>query len=103
MVEISSAKGTAAARIARKCLFHFPVQQTAGHPVYIYVYIYTMFSCVFRVLPIFIFFCILHPTKQVLTWDYLYLNNETHFAKPLEMSLPGAGRKTRNKNRVKLS
>ena len=58
-------------------------------------------SCIFRKLITFIFFCIVDTTKIVLTCDYLYLNKEIHFAKPLTMSETGAGRKTRNKNRVK--
>ena len=58
-------------------------------------------SYIFRVLIIFGFFCIFDTTNKVKTCDYLYLNNEIHFAKPLEMSEPCAGRKFRNKYRVK--
>ena len=32
----------------------------------------------------------------------LLINKEIYFAKPLKMSEPGAGRKLRNKNRVKI-
>ena len=38
---------------------------------------------------------------MVKTCDYLPLNNEIHFTKPLKMSELCAGRKLMNKNRVK--
>ena len=61
------------------------------------------YSYIFRELVIFIFYCILDTTNVVKTCDYLYLNKEIHFGKPLEMFVPGAGRKLRNKNSVNQS
>ena len=42
-------------------------------------------------------------TNIVKTCDYLYLSKEKYFPKPLKISEPVAGRKLRNKNRVKQS
>ena len=48
---------------------------------------------VLRMVDVIIFrvFCILDTTNIVKTCDYLYLNNEIYFAKPLKMSEPCAG------------
>ena len=48
-------------------------------------------------------FCILDTTNMVKTCDYLHLNKEIHFTKPLKISEPCAGQKLRNKYRVKQS
>ena len=55
---------------------------------------------IFRILIIFRFLCVLDATNMVKTCDYLYLNNEIHFAKPLKMSELCAGRKLREENSV---
>ena len=60
-------------------------------------------SYIFRKLMIFIFLCIFDTTNMVKTCDYLYLNKEINFAKPLKMYEPGPRRKLRNKSRVKQS
>ena len=60
-------------------------------------------SYIFHKLIIFRLYCILDTTYIVETCDYLHLDNEIHFTKLLKMFVPGARRKTRNKNRVKQS
>ena len=58
------------------------------------IYVFYIFCIIFR------FFCILDTTNMVKTCDYLYLNNEIHFEKPLKVSEPCAKRRLRNKKRV---
>ena len=52
--------------------------QSVNSSIEIYVSYYI--SCTHG---IFIFFCILNTTIMVKTCDYLHLNNEIHFTKPL--------------------